>query len=47
MYDHWRDFYYPRGAPKGRWYEHALAEYRTLELNVSFYRLPTRDVFAG
>ena len=47
MYDHWRDFYYPKGVPKGRWYEHALTDYQTLELNVSFYRLPKREVFEG
>jgi uncharacterized protein YecE (DUF72 family) len=47
MYDHWRGVYYPPRLPKGRWYEHALADYRTLELNVSFYRLPKREVFAG
>src|SRR3954453_8090172 len=47
MYDHWRGLYYPPRLPKGRWYEHALGDFRTLELNVSFYRLPKREVFAG
>lgn len=47
MYDHWRGLYYPPKLPKGRWYEHVLADFATVELNVSFYRLPKREVFAG
>src|SRR4051794_30759465 len=47
MYDHWRGIYYPPRLAKARWYEHALGDFRTLELNVSFYRLPKREVFAG
>ena len=45
MYEHWKGLYYR--IPKTRWYEQILRDYETVELNVSFYRLPKREVFAG
>jgi uncharacterized protein YecE (DUF72 family) len=47
QYRDWRGRYYPRGLPQTRWFEHYLADFRTVELNVTFYRLPRRDVFVG
>lgn len=46
QYDDWRHRFY-HGVPQKRWFEHAMAHFRTVELNVSFYRLPKREVFAG
>lgn len=46
QYDSWREPFYA-GVPQRRWFEHLLAGFATVELNVSFYRLPRREVFAG
>jgi uncharacterized protein YecE (DUF72 family) len=46
QYADWREPYY-RGTPQRRWYEHLLADFRTTELNVTFYRLPKAETFAG
>lgn len=47
QYADWRGRFYPRGLPQARWFEHLLTGFRTVELNVSFYRLPRAEVFAG
>ena len=46
QYASWKEPYYA-GVPQRRWFEHVLGDFRTVELNVSFYRLPKREVFAG
>lgn len=46
QYDDWRPGYY-RATPQRRWFEHLLADFRSVELNVTFYRLPKAEVFAG
>jgi uncharacterized protein YecE (DUF72 family) len=45
-YADWRDRYFA-GVPQRRWYEHVLGDFGTVELNVSFYRLPKAEVFTG
>lgn len=44
-YADWRGAYYPPGVPAERWFEYLLADFRTVELNVTFYRLPPRTTF--
>jgi uncharacterized protein YecE (DUF72 family) len=44
-YRHWAGDFYPKGIPRERWLEHYVAEFDTVELNNSFYRLPSGDVF--
>lgn len=46
QYDSWREPFYA-GVAQRRWFEHVMAAFATVELNVSFYRLPRREVFAG
>jgi uncharacterized protein YecE (DUF72 family) len=46
QYADWREPFYA-GVPARRWFEHVLANFATVELNVTFYRLPKREVFAG
>jgi uncharacterized protein YecE (DUF72 family) len=41
-YPHWRGRFYPEGVPESRWLEHYASEFDTVEINASFYRLPTR-----
>jgi uncharacterized protein YecE (DUF72 family) len=41
-YPHWRELFYPRGLPASRWLEHYSSVFDTVEVNATFYRLPTR-----
>ena len=45
MYDHWKGPFYPQDLPKRRWFEFYQENFNTVELNVTFYRLPKRDTF--
>ncbi len=47
QYDHWRGVFYPIEVPKKRWLEHYAREFDTVEINSTFYRLPTRETFAA
>lgn len=44
-YDHWRGIYYPIGLPKLAWLDHYARDFTTVELNNSFYRLPSEQAF--
>jgi len=44
-YGHWRETFYPAGFPVRRWLEWYAERFATVELNASFYRLPTADAF--
>src|SRR5437870_9424206 len=46
-YPHWREILYPRGLPASRWLERYAEEFATVEVNATFYRLPTRKAVAG
>ena len=46
-YDHWRDRFYPRDLPKSEWLDFYASSLSTVELNNSFYRLPTERAFDG
>ncbi len=46
-YDHWRGPFYPEGLAKNKWLEYYAARFHTVELNVTFYRLPTEAAFRG
>jgi uncharacterized protein YecE (DUF72 family) len=41
MYDGWRGTFYPAGLPKSRWFGHYATQFDTVELNGTFYRLPS------
>jgi uncharacterized protein YecE (DUF72 family) len=47
QYRHWRGSYFRRGTPQNRWFEQVMHDFRTVELNVTFYRLPRTEVFAS
>jgi uncharacterized protein YecE (DUF72 family) len=40
-YGHWRDRVYPHGLPQREWLPWYTTRFPTVELNASFYRLPT------
>ncbi len=44
-YDDWKGLFYPEKLPKTRWLEFYAQHYGTLELNNTFYRLPSGDAF--
>jgi len=45
-YNHWKDgVFYPPEVPQGSWLEYYAGRYNTVELNVTFYRLPEATTF--
>lgn len=47
-YPHWGNgIFYPKDLPQRKWFEYYCQHFSTVELNVSFYRLPKKEVFAG
>ncbi|NYV78551.1 DUF72 domain-containing protein, partial [Streptomyces sp. UH6] len=47
QYKDWRGVLYPEGTPVRRWLEEYAARFATVESNNAFYRLPSRETFAG
>ncbi|SNB45779.1 DUF72 domain-containing protein [Geobacter sp. DSM 9736] len=45
-YKHWRGNFYPEKLPQRRWFEHYCTVFSTVELNVTFYRLPSPETFS-
>lgn len=44
-YPHWKKVFYPEGLKQSEWFDYYLKNFDTVELNVTFYRLPKEDVF--
>jgi uncharacterized protein YecE (DUF72 family) len=42
-YNHWRGTFYPEKLPQKQWLSYYLEHFDTVELNNTFYRLPTFD----
>ncbi|MFI7612820.1 DUF72 domain-containing protein [Nonomuraea terrae] len=47
QYKDWRGVLYPPGVPQRLWLETYAAEFRTVESNNAFYRLPSAESFAA
>jgi len=45
VYRHWRGVFYPWDLPGGQWLRHYTARFETVELNNSFYHLPSAQAF--
>jgi uncharacterized protein YecE (DUF72 family) len=45
VYNHWRGVWYPRDLPQGRWLAFHARRFDTVEVNNSFYRLPSAAAF--
>jgi uncharacterized protein YecE (DUF72 family) len=45
-YAHWRERVYPEGCPPSRWLQHYATLFDTVEVNATFYRLPTEKSVA-
>jgi len=46
-YDHWQHLFYPDKLTKAKWLEFYARHFTTVELNNSFYRLPSEQAFAA
>ena len=46
-YDHWIGTFYPPDLSKQRWLRYYARHFSTVEINRSFYRLPSREQFAS
>ncbi|HXX56806.1 MAG TPA: DUF72 domain-containing protein, partial [Thermodesulfovibrionales bacterium] len=44
-YDDWKGIFYPEHLQKKRWLEYYAEKFSTVELNVTFYRLPEKETF--
>ncbi len=47
QYRDWRGAFYPAGLPQRDWLSHYASRFRTVEVNNTFYRLPSAEIFAG
>ncbi|GIK38929.1 MAG: histidine kinase [Chloroflexota bacterium] len=45
VYPHWREVFYPPDLPQSRWFDYYSQHFATVEINNSFYRLPTETTF--
>lgn len=46
-YPHWRGSVYPKGLPQRLWLEHYATLFDTVEINATFYRLPTPETVSA
>ncbi len=46
-YKGWKEKFYPKGLPQRKWFEYYCDFFNTVELNVTFYRLPKPEVLKG
>lgn len=44
-YQDWKEIFYPKGLSQKKWLEHYCTVFNTVELNVTFYRLPKDSTF--
>ena len=47
VYPHWRGTFYPQKLPQAQWLQYYAEHFPTVELNSSFYRLPSEQAFQG
>ncbi len=47
IYRHWRRIFYPPELPASRWLPYYAQAFATVELNATFYRLPTPETVDG
>jgi uncharacterized protein YecE (DUF72 family) len=46
-YEHWRGLYYPEALSKSKWLSFYAQQFNTVELNNSFYHLPSEKAFTA
>lgn len=45
VYPHWKGRFYPKDLPSKEWFAYYAARFPTVEINNSFYRLPSEQTF--
>lgn len=45
QYDHWRGVFYPDDLPRSRWFAYYAEHFDTVEINNTFYHLPSEATF--
>lgn len=45
QYDHWRGDFYPEDLPRSQWFSHYSREFSAVEINNTFYGLPSEGSF--
>ncbi len=45
QYDHWKGLFYPSRLPKAQWFTYYSGRFATVEVNNTFYRLPSAEAF--
>jgi uncharacterized protein YecE (DUF72 family) len=46
-YKHWKGVFYPEKLPQNRWLSFYAEHFKTVEINMTFYRTPTEKTVAG
>lgn len=46
VYEHWKGAFYPADLPKSRWFSYYAERFGTVEVNNTYYRLPTEKSVA-
>lgn len=46
-YDHWSGLFYPEGLPRARWFDYYVERFSSVEVNYSFYRLPSERTISS
>lgn len=46
-YAHWKEVFYPPGLQPAKWLSFYAQSFESVEVNNSFYRLPSREVFSA
>ena len=46
-YDAWRGLFYPEDLPKSKWLGYYASRFSTVEIDATFYRIPTEKTCAG
>jgi uncharacterized protein YecE (DUF72 family) len=46
IYSHWRERFYPKKLPQRQWFHHYAGVFDTVEINNSFYHLPSEQAVA-
>jgi uncharacterized protein YecE (DUF72 family) len=47
VYPHWRELFYPKGVPQRAWLSYYAEHFDTVEVNNTFYRLPSPSAVQG
>ena len=47
VYEHWGGPFYPHDLPKKEWFRHYAERFRSVEINNTFYRMPSEKAVQG